>query len=308
MIRTSEFLELNGKKQYISIRADASGLPLLLYLHGGPGDAALPLMLKYNSALESKYTVVIWEQRGAGKSYYPFSPDEALTIQAFLDDIHALIEYLIKRFQQEKVFLLGHSWGSMLGMKFIQQYPELVHTYIGCGQVVDMQKGVQRQYEYVLAKSREDGKFDILERLSKIDLSYTQDNWLDDMLFVTGLVVKYKGSLYGRANYTTLVRDFIFSRGYGIRDLINREKGSLQSIRYLWPELMGVSFLSTTQFEVPIVLIEGRHDHHVSSALAKEYHDTITTEKRFHWMEKSCHFPQWSEPEQFNHIVLSLVS
>lgn len=267
----------------------------------------MPLMLKYNSALESKYTIVIWEQRGAGKSYYPFSPDEAPTIQTFIDDIYALIQYLKKRFQQEKVFLLGHSWGSMLGMRFIQQHPELVHTYIGCGQVVDMQQGVQHQYEYVLAKSREDGKSGIVERLSKIDLSYTQDNWLDDMLFVTRLVVKYKGSLYGKANYNKLVRDFIFSRGYGIKDLINREKGSLQSIQYLWPELMDVSLLDATQFDVPIVFIEGRHDHHVSSTLAKKYCDTITTEKCFHWMEKSCHFPQWSEPERFNQIVLSLV-
>ncbi len=307
MIKTCEFLEINGKKQYLSIRANASGLPLLLYLHGGPGDAALPLMLKYSSALESKYTVVVWEQRGAGKSYYPFSQDEAPTIQTFIDDMYVLIQYLIKRFQQEKVFLLGHSWGSALGMRFIQQYPKLVHTYIGCGQVVDMQKGARHQYEYVVSKSKEYGKAGILERLSKIDISYTQDNWLDDLLFVTRLVVKYKGSLYGKANYNKLVKDFIFSRGFGIKDLINREKGSLQSIKYLWPELMAVSFLSATQFEVPIVLIEGRHDHHVSSALAKEYYDTITTEKRFYWMEQSCHFPQWSEPERFNQILLSLV-
>ena len=65
----SQFFDINGKQQYLSIRSRASGLPLLLYLHGGPGDAALPLMNKYNSELESKFTVVVWEQRGAGKSY-----------------------------------------------------------------------------------------------------------------------------------------------------------------------------------------------------------------------------------------------
>lgn len=308
MIRMSEFVEINGKKQYVSIRSDRSGSPLLLYLHGGPGDAALPLMLKNNSALERKYTVVIWEQRGAGKSYYPFCPNETLTIQTFIDDIYALILYLRKRFQQEKVFLMGHSWGSVLGMRFIQQHPDLVHTYIGCGQVVDMQKGAQLQYEFVLSKSKELGKTDTLERLSKIDISYTQDNWLDDLLFVTRLVVKYKGSLYGKASYNKLVKDFIFFPGYGLKDLMNREKGSIQSIKYLWPELMGLSFLGTTQFDVPIVLIEGKHDHHVSSALAKEYYETITTAKTFHWMEQSSHFPQWSEPERFNRIVLSLAS
>lgn len=308
MIKISEFAQVNGKKQYLSIRSKAPGLPLLLYLHGGPGDAALPLMNKYNSALESKFTVVVWEQRGAGKSYYPFSRDDNLNIQTFVDDIHAIILHPLEQFKQEKVYLLGHSWGSVLGITFIQQYPELVHTYIGCGQVVDMRRGAQHQYEYALMKSKEYGNSKALKRLSKIDISYTGDNWLEDLLFVTRLVVKYKGSLYGKASYNKLVKDFILSPDYGIRDLLNREKGSLQSIKYLWPELMGVSFLDITHFDVPIVLIEGRHDHHVSSALTKEYYNTITTPKSFYWLEKSCHFPQWSEPEQFNNIILSLIS
>ena len=306
MIKKSEYVEINGKKQYLSIRSKAFDLPLLLYLHGGPGDSALPLMNKYNSDLERKFTVVVWEQRGAGKSYYPFTPNENLTIQTFIDDIHCITLHLLERFQQEKIYLLGHSWGSVLGLKFIQQYPKLVHTYIGCGQVVDMHQSARHQYDYVLTKCKEYGDVKVLERLSQIDISYTGDNWLKDLLFVTKLVVKYKGSLYGKTNYNKLVKDFIFSPDYGLKDLLNREKGSLQSIRYLWPELMGVSFLDVTHFDVPIVFIEGSHDHHVSSALAREYYDTITTPKRFHWMEKSCHFPQWSEPGEFNDIMLAL--
>jgi pimeloyl-ACP methyl ester carboxylesterase len=288
------------------VRGEASGLPLLLYLHGGPGDAALPLVHKYNSAWESKFTVVIWEQRGAGKSYYPFSTDDNITIQTFIDDMHCIVNLLLKRFRQEKIYLLGHSWGSVLGLTFIQRHPELVHTYIGCGQVVDMQKGALHQKEYALAESKKRGKKGALKRISSVDLSYTQENWLDDLLFMTKLVVKYKGSLYGKTNYNKLIKDFIFSGEYGLKDLLNREKGSLQSIKYLWHELMTVSFLATTQYEVPVVFIEGRHDHHVSSTLAKEYYDTITSPKSFHWLEKSCHFPQWSEPKIFNKIMLSL--
>ncbi|WP_367881951.1 alpha/beta fold hydrolase, partial [Anaerofustis stercorihominis] len=75
-------IEINGKPQYISIRAQKDNLPLLLYLHGGPGDSALPLVLKYNRELEEHFTVVVWEQRGAGKSYYDFKNDE-ITIDMF---------------------------------------------------------------------------------------------------------------------------------------------------------------------------------------------------------------------------------
>lgn len=306
MIKESDFIMINGKRQYLSVRTQSCGLPLLLYLHGGPGDAALPLINKYNSDLQSKYTVAVWEQRGAGKSYYPFSPDESVTIQTFVDDIYRIVMHLLNRFHKQKIYLLGHSWGSVLGMKFIEQYPHLVHTYIGCGQVIDMHKGAEKQFEYVLSKAKENKKDKLLEQLSTIDLSYTGQNWLNDLLFVTRLVVKYKGSLYGKTNYNMLVKDFIFSADYSIKDLLNREKGSLQSIKRLWTELMGVSFFGNTELNVPIVFIEGRYDHHVSANLVKEFYETVTSPKQFYWLEKSCHFPQWSEPDKFNEIVLSI--
>lgn len=307
MINQSLYLEINGQKQFLSIRSQSPNLPILLYIHGGPGDTALPLMNKYNYPLENKFIFVIWEQRGAGKSYYPFKEDEHPTMQTFVDDIFYIVTYLLKQFKQEKVFLLGHSWGSALGLKFIQQHPQLVDTYIGCGQVVDMNEGFQSQYNFVKLKNKEKKNKRALKRLSEIELSLTQDNWLDDLLYVTKQVVKYKGSLYGKSNYNKLINGFIFSNDYNIKDLINRDKGSLQSLKYLWPELMSISFKDVKSFEVPIVFIEGRHDYHVSSVLAKKYFDSITTAKKFYWFEQSCHFPQWSEAEKFNQVVSSLV-
>ena len=96
-------LPINGVLQYVSIRAEEAGLPLLLYLHGGPGDAALPLVLKYNRELESHFTVAVWEQRGAGKSYYDFG-DSIITIDTFLQDLHSLIMLLTSRFHQKSFF------------------------------------------------------------------------------------------------------------------------------------------------------------------------------------------------------------
>ena len=106
------------------------------------------------------------------------------------------------RFHQSSVYLVGHSWGSILGLRFVRAYPELVHTYIGCGQVVNMKKSSKSAYEYALAHA---DKKD-LEKLRRIDCSYQTDSWLNDLLFVTRQVVKHKGSLYGRTNYNNLVR------------------------------------------------------------------------------------------------------
>lgn len=303
-MRFDETLELGGVRQFISIRAAKPNLPLLLYLHGGPGDAALPLMWKYNSGLEESFTVVVWEQRGAGKSYYPFGATEQLCIDRFVQDTHALAELLLKRFHQPTLFLAGHSWGSVLGVLFCKQYPHLVRAYIGCGQVVNMRKSLALAYDYAVQHST--GK--TAARLAQIDCAYTSQHWLQDLLFVTKQVVKCKGSLYGATNYNRFVRDFLFSKEYTLKDLLNREKGALQSIRVLWQELMQLSFEDTTAFAMPVIFIEGEYDYHVSSALVKAYYDTITTEKAFYLFDKSCHFPQWSEPERFNVLLSELAT
>lgn len=293
---------LNGVPQFISIRAEKENSPLLLYLHGGPGDAALPLVMKYNKMLEQQFTVVVWEQRGAGKSYYKF--DNTITIDMFLNDIHTLVDYLLSRFHQSSLYLLGHSWGSILGLRLVKEYPELVCTYIGCGQVVNMRKSSKIAYDYALAHADKKS----LKKLKEIDCSYQADSWLDDLLFVTRQVVKHKGSLYGRRNYNDLILPFLFSPYYTLPDLIRRQKGSLQAIQYLWQEVMQTDFEAQTQYGAPIILIEGRYDSHVSSALAKEYFERIETEKQFYWFEQSCHFPQWSESDRFNKLLCDLLS
>lgn len=292
---------INGASQFISIRAETENAPLLLYLHGGPGDAALPLVMKYNKDLEKQFTVVVWEQRGAGKSYYKF--DEAITIDTFLQDLLVLAEYLLSRFRQESLYLLGHSWGSVLGLRFIELRPELVRTYIGCGQVVNMRKSCKAAYDFALAHA--DARD--LEQLRKIDCAYTSDNWLKDLLFVTKRVVKHKGSLYGQSNYNKLITPFLFSKYYTKADLIRRQKGSLQAIQALWQELMEIDFEGRTRYKVPVIFVEGRYDYHVSSALAKDYFDRIETEKYFYWFENACHFPQWSESQRFNKLMCQLL-
>ncbi len=295
-------MDLNGVPQFVSIRAEKENAPLLVYLHGGPGDAALPLVMKYNKMLEQQFTLVVWEQRGAGKSYYKF--DGPITIDVFLNDLHTLVERLLSRFHQSSLYLLGHSWGSILGLRFVQAHPELVRTYIGCGQVVNMRKSSKAAYEYALAHADKKS----LEKLKGIDCSYQADGWLNDLLFVTKQVVKHRGSLYGRRNYNDLILPFLFSPYYTLPDLIRRQKGSLQAIQYLWQEVMQTDFEAQTQYGAPILLIEGRYDSHVSSALAKEYFDLIETEKQFYWFEKSCHFPQWSESERFNQLLCNLLA
>ena len=307
MKKTIEYIEINNSKQCIAVCSKKADSPLLLYLHGGPGDAAMPLVAKYNKGLEDIFTVVILEQRGAGKSYYPFSETENVTIDTYVEDIFALSKILLERYKQDKLYIVGHSWGSVLGMKFIQRYPDLVHTYVGCGQVVNMKKSSQIAYDFALQKNIECKNNKIIAKLESIDCTYTQETWLGDLLFVTKQVIKHGGSLHGKSSFNRFVLDFLLSPDYNFKELINRQKGSLQSIKHLWHELMHVDFEKATDFEVPVVFAQGRGDYQVSSALVHDYFQRINTNKQFFWFENSCHFPQWSEPNKFLEVMKSIL-
>ena len=308
MNKTIEYIEINNSKQCIAISSKKSDNPILLYLHGGPGDAAMPLVAKYNKGLEDIFTVVILEQRGAGKSYYPFSEAENITIDAYVEDIFTLSKILLERFHQDKLYLVGHSWGSVLGLNFIQRYPDLVHAYVGCGQIVNMKKSSQIAHDFALQKNIEQKNNKLIAKLESVDCSYMQETWLNDLLFVTKQVIKHGGSVYGKKSFNRFVLDFLFSSDYTFKELINRQKGSLQTIKYLWHELMSVDFENTTDYDVPVIFVQGRGDYQVSSTLVHDYFQTINTNKQFFWFENSCHFPQWSEPEKFNEVMKSIVA
>ena len=126
-ITSMEFVEIGGIQQWIMIRGHDLNNPLLLLLHGGPGSAESPLAYKFQRDLEKSFIVVNWDQRGGGKSYFKKIPIESMNIEQFITDTHDLIQMLKKRFDKEKIYLVGHSWGSMLGTLVVQRYPELFY-------------------------------------------------------------------------------------------------------------------------------------------------------------------------------------
>ncbi|MBE1556332.1 alpha/beta fold hydrolase [Sporosarcina limicola] len=300
-------VKINGMDQYIFISSNDINNPLLLVLHGGPGDTCQPLMKKYNKKLEECYTVVVLEQRGYGKSYYKFEKEDNINIDMYVNDIYELSKLLLAQFKKKKLYVMGHSWGSVLGLKFIMTYPELIKKYIGCGQVVNMEKVCKESYNFALEKNTEKGNKKIIEKIKDIDCTYSDDNWFNNLLFITKQVVKHGGSIYNESSYNKFIFTFLKSYDYSFKDTIKRQKGSIQGIKYLWPELMHVNFEAIDSFDVPVIFIEGRHDYHASSKEVEKYYQTIKSEKELYWFEYSAHFPQWDEAKKFNKIMCSLV-
>lgn len=153
-ISSMEKVRLGGVEQVISIHGADSTKPLLLILHGGPGFSELLLFRSYNRELERDFVVVHWDQRGAGLSYDPAMPASALSISQLTSDAYQLVSLLKQRFGRKKIFLLGHSWGTVLGALLARDYPEDFYAYVGVGQMVNLVEGEKASLAYVLDKAQ----------------------------------------------------------------------------------------------------------------------------------------------------------
>jgi hypothetical protein len=136
-IATLEKVQLGGHNQWISIRGQRADNPVLLYLSGGPGQSDLPFSRVLFEDLTRDFVVVGWDQRGTGKSYPALDPVSTLTLDRAIEDTAELSQYLIDRFDEEKIYLLGESYGTFLGVLTLQRHPKLYHGYIASGQMVD---------------------------------------------------------------------------------------------------------------------------------------------------------------------------
>jgi len=167
-IESLEMVRLGGIEQCISIRGWDKDNPVLLHLHGGPGTAEILFARYLDSELEKHVVVVRWDQRGAGKSYNPDIPPETMNTDQFISDTCELAEMLRKRFDEEKVYLVGHSWGSALGALTAARYPEFFHAFVGVAQFVDATENEEMTYQFTLDRAEESGNRQALSEIKEI--------------------------------------------------------------------------------------------------------------------------------------------
>jgi pimeloyl-ACP methyl ester carboxylesterase len=156
-IDQTAFVPIGGIDQWISIQGEDSRNPVLLVVHGGPGEAQWPVAYKYKP-WETAFTVVLWDQRGAGHTYGRYgakTPD--MTVDRFCKDGVELADYLCRTLGKRKIIVLGHSWGTLVAVGMVQRRPDLFAAYVGTGQVSSWKADVNAQFDLLLAKARADG-------------------------------------------------------------------------------------------------------------------------------------------------------
>jgi pimeloyl-ACP methyl ester carboxylesterase len=288
-IASLERIRIGGVDQYILVRGNDSSLPLLLFLHGGPGMPAMYLAHAFQRELEKDFVVVQWDRRAAGKSYRE-DITSTLTTEQLVADTVELSNVLRARFRQDKIYLVGHSWGTYLGMLVIARHPELYHAYVGIGQLARSFPIAGIQDEYIRQSASRMGDQDAIKELEEKGASVRET-----------LLFKFGGEIHNAQSFTPLLLTGLAAPEYSLRDARNIPKGvSLYSRNFVYNSISGELMEVITQVEIPIYFFTGRYDYTDPFTLTEQYFSTIKApEKHIVWFEESAHFLFYEEPAAF---------
>jgi pimeloyl-ACP methyl ester carboxylesterase len=283
-IATLEKVSINGTEQWITIRGHDVDKPILLHLGmGGPGGGGFATRSLFEP-LEKDFVVVSWDEPGTGKSYNAL-PIATLTTRRFVADAYALTLYLRERFHQDKIYVYGVSWSSIIGVKLVQQHPELFHAYIGNGQMVNTTENDILGYELALDYLTKKGDTKTLETLRRHGPPpYTGEH-------VTGRYVAYLDELnvyMGMPRLSVIVPIVpFFASEYGYMDKINHTRGIIDSFYVIYPQLENLDFITQApKLEVPVYLFVGRNDVNAMYTIVEEYYNVLQApHKELIWLE-----------------------
>ncbi len=305
-----EQIEINGARLWVLIRTENAGYPVALFVHGGPGTSELGLNRQNTRAIESRFTVVNWDQRGAGKSFAAGRDRARMTREQMVDDVLALSAHLAERFQKRKILLVGHSWGSVIGMLAVTKRPDLFHAYIGIGQMSRMAESEKLSYDWTLAQATRAGDTATVAKLAEIGPPPYTGDWRRKFMTERRLLGKFGGEYWGsRSGAFGVVLRTLFSREYTMLDRVNFFRGIFASLDALFPELYATDlFVEAPEVKVPVWFCLGRHDYEVPNPLSARYFETLQApRKELVWFEDSAHLPNTEEREKFNAFLVETV-
>jgi pimeloyl-ACP methyl ester carboxylesterase/membrane protease YdiL (CAAX protease family) len=299
------YVRLGGIDQWVVIRGADVGNPPLIVLHGGPGMSEIGFFRHFNAPLENHFIVVHWDQRGTGKSFDRDMPASALTFERFVADLGELVDIVRRRFGKERVAILGHSWGTVLGAIYAARFPEKVSVYVGAAQIGDWAAAESMSWAYGVAEAERRHDDKALAKLRAIGpppypaanvfVERTILNRMDGQMR-PGILWKAGRALFGRPESSLL-------------DLPNLVRGFRFTMDAMWAEVSTLNLVALAPtFKVPVVFFLGRRDHWVPPETSVAYFDALTAPlKKLVWFESSGHEAFVDEPDKFNATMVELV-
>jgi pimeloyl-ACP methyl ester carboxylesterase len=298
-------VRLGGVDQWITIRGRNRANPVLLVIHGGPGTPTMPLSWAYQSPWEDYFTVVNWDQRGAGKNWAVTDADAlrpTMSLDRLVADASELTDRLRKDLGKERILVLGFSYGTIIGAKLAMSRPDALYAYAGVGQYFDNTEA--DVYKGALARSRAAGDTEAIAALNALSPYPRPDGSVDPrgLVEVRRWVKKYNGAWYGWPDLQLLYQLPILAPEYDAKDLTDWPIANGWFGMALTKELQTGRLLEQQgyRFRVPMLFMMGRHDLMTPYVTARRYYNRIEApSKAFITFDDSAHFVMLEEPGRF---------
>lgn len=310
-IASLEEISLGGQQQTILIRAEDPEDPVLLYLSGGPGQSDLGYTRVLFRDLAEDFVVVSWDQRGTGKSYPALDPADKLTFEQAVSDVIELTNYLQDRFGEDKVYLLGESYGTILGVHAVRQRPDLYHAWIGSGQMVDITETDRRLYREIIEFAEQQGEDGLIAQME----GYGQPPY-EDIPYANATVMGYYGALYDpytppqvylqRGREAGLGFMNINSQEYSLIDKVNVLRGLVDMFTIMYPQLEDIDLRQDAPaLEVPVYILDGRAEVDARRDLTLEWFEILDApRKRIYSFDNAAHSVAFEQFQELHRILL----
>lgn len=297
-------ITVGDNRQWVSIRGLNRANPVLVFIHGGPASPTMPNSWGFQKPWEDFFTVVQWDQRGTGKSLAGIDTaraGQAWTVDDIVGDAVVVIDSVRHLLGKRKVVVLGHSWGSIVGMTLAARRPDLLHAYIGVGQVMAWS---QERYLYqramALAKAHHlDSAVADLERVAPYPRPDGQAH-LEGTMLVRTVANRFHGGWYGQPSLAIVGEMSALSPAYTDADVAMEGAGSSFAGGRLFGALLTVDLRQYKRIAVPVFVMQGRYDLYTPYAVARDWVATLhAPTKKFITFERSAHYPFLAEPGRF---------
>ena len=307
-------VRLGGHDQTIMIRGYRMDKPVLLYLNGGPGQSGLPFTRVELDDLSRDFVIVDWDQRGAGKSYAALDPTATLTLDQAISDTIELTNYLRQRFDERKIYVVGESWGSILGVLTVQRQPALFYAFIGSGQMVSVRETDRRFYQDVL---------DLAARNRNTELAATMRSYgqppYADIPYANVFAMSQYESLYtpytpsqaymDRGNASGIGPYGVLASEYNLVEKFNLLRGLMDMFTVLYPQLQELDFRRDVQrLDLPVYILDGAAELAARRDLTHEWFNRLDAPtKRMFTLENAAHSVAFEQFEAFGTIMRETV-
>jgi pimeloyl-ACP methyl ester carboxylesterase len=299
---------VGGHDLSLMIRGNDVTNPVLLFLAGGPGGSELGAMRRYGQELEKDFVVVTLDQRGTGASYDQIEPMSTMTVQSAVDDVAGVTGYLKQRFGAEKVYLLGQSWGTTLGVLAVQAQPQSYAAFVGVGQMVSLAETDRILYDDTLAWARSTGRTGLVGKLQANGPPPYQD------LLAYPAMFGYEQEVYAydhsaNAEGAGQMAESLPAGEYSLLQTVNLARGLLDTFAVLYPQLQGIDFRADApRLDVPVYLVEGRYEPRARADLARQWFAMLDAPSK-QWVEfdTSGHRPLFEQPDLFAQVMTGTV-